>query len=287
MGSQACRVTAGGPYAGAQSFHSVDAYWLQEKSMSAIKQAVSWWCFVGGDMTPQKLLRVAADIGYAAVELVEQEYWSLVKKYGLAIASIRGQASIVQGFNRRENHEYLEREVSTNLALAEQWGIPNVIVFSGNRGGLDDRTGSEITAEGLSRVARVAEDAGVTLIMELLNSKVDHPDYQCDHVSWGREVCRMVNSPRVKLLYDIYHMQIMDGDIIRTIRDHHAYFAHYHTAGNPGRNELDDTQELNYPPIVRAILATGYDGYLGQEFIPRGDPVVALKQAFNLCNVNL
>ncbi len=255
--------------------------------MSVIKQSVSWWSFVGGDMTPQKLLRAAADIGYVAVELVEQEYWPLVQEHGLAIASIKGKTSIEQGLNRREHHERLEREIRSNLVLAEQWGIPNVIVFSGNRDGLDDQTGAEITAEGLRRVAKVAEDAGVTLIMELLNSKVDHPDYQCDHTSWGIEVCRMVNSPRVKLLYDIYHMQIMEGDIIRTIRDHHAYFGHYHTAGNPGRNELDDTQELNYPPIVRAILGTGYDGYLGQEFIPRGDPVIALRQAFDLCNVSL
>jgi hydroxypyruvate isomerase len=157
----------------------------------------------------------------------------------------------------------------------------------GNREGLDDQTGAEITAEGLSRVAGVAEEAGVTLVMELLNSKVDHKDYQCERTAWGIEVCQMVNSPRVKLLYDIYHMQIMEGDIIRTIRDHHASFAHYHTAGNPGRHELDETQELYYPPIIRAILATGYQGYLGQEFIPKGDPIAALKQAFDLCNVSL
>jgi hydroxypyruvate isomerase len=124
----------------------------------------------------------------------------------------------------------------------------------------------------------------VTLALELLNSKVDHPDYQCDHTAWGVEVCRLVNSPRVKLLYDIYHMQIMEGDIIRTIRQYHPYIAHYHTAGNPGRHELDESQELNYAPIVRALLETGYTGYLGQEFLPLGDPIAALKQAFDLCN---
>jgi hydroxypyruvate isomerase len=137
----------------------------------------------------------------------------------------------------------------------------------------------------LRRVAQAAEDTGVNLVLELLNSKVNHADYQCDKTAWGVEVCRMVGSPRVKLLYDIYHMQVMEGDIIRTIRDSHAFFGHYHTAGNPGRNEIDDTQELNYPAIVRAIAATGYDGFLGQEFIPNGDPVTSLKDAFDRCNL--
>ena len=255
--------------------------------MSQIKQSVSWWCFTEVGMTPEQLLRAAADIGYAAIELVEPEHWPLIKKYGLAIASTNGGLSIEQGLNRREHHDYLEQRIRVTIEQAAQWSIPNVIVFSGNREGLNDRVGAEITAEGLSRVAGAAEQAGVTLIMELLNSKVNHPDYQCDRTDWGVEVCRMVNSPRVKLLYDIYHMQIMEGDIIRTIRQHHASFAHYHTAGNPGRHELDETQELYYPPIVRAILETGYDSYLGQEFIPQGDPIVGLKQAFDLCNVSL
>lgn len=255
--------------------------------MNSIKQSVSWWCFAEVGMTPQQLLRTVADIGYQAVELVEPEHWPLIKEYGLTIASTNGGLSIERGLNRRERHTQLEQQIRTAIAQAEQWNIPNVIVFSGNREGLEDQAGAEITAEGLSHVAKAAEDAGVTLIIELLNSKVDHPDYQCDRTAWGVEVCRMVNSPSVKLLYDIYHMQIMEGDIIRTIRDNHAYFAHYHTAGNPGRHELDATQELNYPPIIRAILETGFDGYLGQEFIPQGDPIVALQQAFDLCNVRL
>jgi hydroxypyruvate isomerase len=255
--------------------------------MSQIKQSICWWCFAMVGMTPAQLLRAAADIGYSAVELVEPEHWRLVKEYGLIIASINGGLSIEQGLNRCEHHAHIEQRIRATIEQAEHWGIPNVIVFSGNRAGLDDRTGAEITAEGLSRVAGVAEEAGVTLVMELLNSKVNHPDYQCDRTAWGVEVCRMVNSPRVKLLYDIYHMQIMEGDIIRTIRDHHASFAHYHTAGNPGRHELDEMQELYYPPIIRAIVATGYEGYLGQEFIPQGDPIAGLKQAFDLCNVSL
>jgi hydroxypyruvate isomerase len=255
--------------------------------MSQIKQSFSWWCFDKAGMMPEHLLRAAADIGYQGVELVQPEHWPRIREYGLTIVSTNGGLSIEQGLNRREHHEYLEQRLRATIQQAEHWRIPNVIVFSGNREGLDDQTGAEITAEGLSRVAGVAEEAGVTLVMELLNSKVDHKDYQCDRTAWGIEVCRMVNSPRVKLLYDIYHMQIMEGDIIRTIRDHHASFAHYHTAGNPGRHELDETQELYYPPIIRAILATGYQGYLGQEFIPQGDPIAGLKQAFDLCNVSL
>ena len=253
--------------------------------MKRIKQSASWWCYVQGALTPEKFVRTVADTGYEAVELVEQEYWSLVRQHNLTIASIVGHFSIEEGLNRREHHERIARELTEKIALAEQWHIPNVIVFSGNRAGLDDRAGAEATAEGLQRVARIAEQAGVTLIMELLNSKVDHKDYQCDHTLWGVEVCRMVNSPNVKLLYDIYHMQIMEGDIIRTIRTYHPFIAHYHTAGNPGRHEIDETQELNYAPIVRAILETGYEGYLGQEFIPTGDPIAALERAFEICNV--
>lgn len=255
--------------------------------MKHIKQSASWWCYVQGAMTPEKFVRTIADIGYEAVDLVGPEYWSLVKQHGLTIASVNGHVSIEDGLNRREHHERIAKEILEKIALAEQWGIPNLIVFSGNRAGLDDRVGAEVTAEGLQRVAKAAEQAGVTLIMELLNSKVDHKDYQCDKTSWGVEVCRMVNSPRVKLLYDIYHMQIMEGDIISTIRTYHPYFAHYHTAGNPGRHEIDETQELNYAPIVRAILETGYDGYLGQEFIPIGDPVASLRHAFEICNVTI
>lgn len=253
--------------------------------MKRIKQSASWWCYVKGAMIPEKFVRTIADIGYEAVDLVGQEYWPLVKQHGLTIASVNGHVSIEEGLNRREHHERITREILEKIALAEQWGIPNLIVFSGNRVGMDDKVGAEVTAEGLRSVAKAAEQAGVTLIMELLNSKVDHKDYQCDKTTWGVEVCRMVNSPNVKLLYDIYHMQIMEGDIISTIRTYHPYFAHYHTAGNPGRHEIDETQELNYAPIVRAILETGYTGYLGQEFIPVGDPAVALKRAFEICNV--
>jgi hydroxypyruvate isomerase len=252
--------------------------------LKTIKQCVSWWCFE--KMQPEALVRACAEIGYAAMELVEPENWALVKDHGLEIASIRGHQSIVDGLNRRENHAQIEQELAASIEHAVKWGVPNVICFSGNRKGMDDEIGATITAEGLSRLAKRAEDAGVTLILELLNSKVDHPDYQCDHTAWGVKVCQMVNSPRVKLLYDIYHMQIMEGDVIRTIRDNHEFIAHYHTAGVPGRHEIDETQELYYPAIVRAILDTDYDGYLGQEFVPTGDPVAGLRAAFVLCDVS-
>ncbi|MBZ0292719.1 MAG: TIM barrel protein [Anaerolineae bacterium] len=253
--------------------------------MSQIKQSLSWWCYANRGVEPAALLRAAAEIGYQGVELVGQEYWQLIKDHGLEIVSINGHGTIEDGLNRRGAKARITKEVQANLALAQQWNIPNLICFSGSRAGLDDELGAEITAENLRHIAPYAEDAGVTLVVELLNSKVDHADYQCDHTEWGVKVIEMVNSPRVKLLYDIYHMQIMEGDLIRTIQKYHQHFAHYHTAGNPGRHDLDDAQEIYYPPIVRAIIETGYEGYLGQEFVPKGDPVAALKAAYELCAV--
>ena len=254
--------------------------------MNKLKQSVSWWCFVPNLMSPEMLVRTSAELGYAAVELVDEPYFQLAKDHGLSIATIRGHASITDGLNRRENKAHIVEELTANIALAAAWNIPNVICFSGNRAGQADQLGAEITAENLRSVVKIAESAGVTIILELLNSKVDHPDYQCDHTAWGVQVCEMVNSPSVKLLYDIYHMQIMEGDVIRTIQQYHRHFGHYHTAGNPGRHEIDSSQELNYPAIIRAIAQTGYAGYIGQEFVPTGDPVAGLKAAFDLCNVD-
>lgn len=250
--------------------------------MSTFKQSAAWWCFVPAKMTPEAFVRATADIGYDAVELVPPEYWQLVKDHGLKMASHGGHRPLEDGLNKVENRARILKEIEANLRLAVEWKIPNLIVFSGNRDGIDDKTGAEVTAETLRMAAKMAEDAGITLVLELLNSKVDHPDYQCDHTLWGVEVVQMVGSPRVKLLYDIYHMQIMEGDVMRMIQHHHTDFAHYHTAGNPGRNDLDDTQEINYPPIFRAIAATGYEGYVGHEFIPKGDPAAALRAAYEL-----
>ena len=250
--------------------------------MPIYRQSVSWWCFVPKLLSPEQFVRAAAEIGYAAVELLPEAHWRLASDHGLEIAAIDGHASIVEGLNRRANHPRIVRELEAKIATAEQWGIANLICFSGSRGGLEDADAIAATAEGLAQVARRAADAGVTLVLEVLNSKVDHPDYHADHTAWAVEVCRQVDSPAVKVLYDIYHAQIMEGDILRTIAAQHRWFGHYHTAGNPGRGELDARQELNYAPIFAAIAATGYSGYIGHEFIPQGDPVAGMRAAFAL-----
>jgi hydroxypyruvate isomerase len=250
-----------------------------------VKQSFSWWCF-DGRVELEAMLRTAKKIGLSGIELIEPEFWPVVKKHGLEIASHRGHESIESGLNNRENHNRIEQELIENIRLAEQWNVPNLIVFSGNRvAGVSEEIGAQITAECLARVTPMAESAGVNLILELLNSKVDHVGYQADHTAWGVQVCEMVASPRVKLLYDVYHMQIMEGDCIRTIRQQHQHIAHYHTAGNPGRNNLDDTQELNYAAIAKAISSIGFEGFIGHEFVPVGDPIVALEQAFKLFDV--
>jgi hydroxypyruvate isomerase len=250
--------------------------------MPAIAQSVSWWCFVSERLTPNEFVRAAADAGYTAVDLVPPEYFSLVAGHGLKIAAVAGHELAV-GLNKRDQHARIKKELEAKLADAVRHGIPNLICFSGNRDGLGDTEGIDVTAEGLARLAPSAEREGITLILELLNSKVDHPDYQADHTAWGVSVCQKVNSPRVKLLYDIYHMQIMEGDIVRTIESSHPWIAHYHTAGNPGRNDLDDEQELNYSSILRAIKGIGFAGYIAHEFIPKRDATAALKDTFQQC----
>ncbi len=250
--------------------------------MTALNTSVAWWCFEGS-LPPDELIETAAHLGYAGLEFVPPEHWPATTEAGLTIVAIRGHESLTDGLNRRENHDRIEREQTANLELARQWGIPILICFSGNRGGLDDEEGATATADGLRRVATAAEDAGVTLVLEFLNSRVDHPDYQCDRTEWGVRVCGWADSPRVKLLYDIYHMQIMEGDIIRTIGAHHDLIGHYHVAGNPGRHEPDDRQELSYPAIYRAIAETGYDGFVGMEYLPTDDPAGSLERAIAAC----
>ncbi|MCY3718244.1 MAG: TIM barrel protein [Anaerolineaceae bacterium] len=252
-----------------------------------IRQSASWWCFVPHRMKAKNFVRTAADSGYAGIELVDEAHWPLIRDHGLEIVVIFGHDTLNDGLNKRSNRDRILRELEANLRLAEEWNIANLVVFSGQRNGLADDVGMQVCAETLAAIAPKAESAGVTLLLELLNSKVNHPDYQCDRTAWGVQVCRMVDSSAVRLLYDIYHMQVMEGDIIQTIRDNHAWFGHYHTAGVPGRNELNDDQELNYAAIVRAIVASGHDGYIGHEFIPLGDPAAALRQASALTAANL
>lgn len=253
--------------------------------MGRIRQAACYWAFVRGDMTPEKFFRTLAKIGYEGVEMVPRELWDAARDQGLRIVTMAGHRSLTDGLNRRENHDRIEEEILRNIELAKQYDIPVLICFSGNRRGISDEEGLENTVEGLKRVAKAAEESGITLCLELLNSKVNHPDYQCDHTWWGVEVCKRVGSPAVKLLYDIYHMQIMEGDLIRTITQNIQYIGHFHTGGNPGRHDIDETQEINYPAVMRAIAETGYQGYVGHEFIPKGDPVEALRKAFELCDV--
>lgn len=253
--------------------------------MSRINQSVVWWCFANRAGGAEALIKASAEMGFRSVEMLPEEHWPMVKEAGLEIAIIGGHKSLQDGLNKRENHDRIEAELKESIRKAAQWGIPSLILFSGNRNGLDDERGIEICAEGVKRVTRLAEDEGVTLCMELLNSKVDHPDYQCDRTAWGVKLCQAVDSPRLKLLYDVYHMQIMEGDLIRTIRENIQYIGHIHTAGNPGRRDLDDQQEIYYPAVMRALADSGYTGYVGHEFNPKGDWKAALKQAYELCNV--
>jgi hydroxypyruvate isomerase len=254
-------------------------------SADPLKQSVCRWPFRGLELN--ELAAAAADLGLKSVELLDPDEWPVVQRHGLtcAMANAAGPGGITAGFNRVEHHEWLVPAYEHLLRQAADAGIPNVICFSGNRAGLDDEAGLESCARGLERLMPTAERLGVTVAMELLNSRVDHSDYMCDRTPWGVALARRVGSERFRLLYDIYHMQIMEGDVIRTIRDNHAYIAHYHTAGNPGRHELDETQELFYPAIMRAIRDTGFQGYVAQEFIPTRDPLTSLAEAVRLCDV--
>lgn len=251
--------------------------------MNSLKQAFSWWAFANRGIDSRDLLAGAAQIGYDGVDLIEEALWPLAQNFGLIISAMGGHGTIQSGLNDPANARRIEDEVLHNLAKAETWNIPHLICFSGNRGSCSDEEALEVCASTLARVAARAEAAGVTLVVELLNSKVDHPCYQCDHTAWGVKLCQAVNSPAVRLLYDIYHMQIMEGDIIRTIQEHQAWFGYYHTAGNPGRRLPDTNQELNYPAIYQAIRATNYRGWISHEFLPRGNPLEELGVAFRDC----
>ncbi len=253
------------------------------KLKGKLKQSVCRWCF--NSIGLEELSKSAAGLGLKSVELLGEKEWSVPAKFGLTCAVANGPTTIRDGINRVESHDAFEKECERMLPLVKKAGIPNMIVFSGNRKGMADGEGLKNCAAALKRVTPMAEAAGVTIIMELLNSKVDHGDYMCDRTPWGVDLVKEVASDRFRLLYDIYHMQIMEGDVIRTITDHGKYIAHYHTAGNPGRRDLDDEQELNYKAICEAIVKSGYTGYLGQEFMPKKPGVESLKDAVLLCDV--
>lgn len=252
------------------------------KLKGRINQSVCQWCY--GRIPLDELARNAAEMGIKSVELIGPDHWPTIKKYNLICAMVPSHP-LNDGLNNKDKHEQHLATIRTSIEKAAAVGFPNVICFSGNRNGIPDDVGIDNCVAALKKIVGFAEEKKVILNMELLNSKVDHKDYQCDRTPWGVEVVKRVGSPNFKLLYDIYHMQIMEGDVIRSIRAYHEYIGHYHTGGNPGRNEIDETQELNYPAIMKAIAETGYKGYVGQEFIPKRDPLTSLRESVKICDV--
>ncbi|MGB6110403.1 MAG: TIM barrel protein, partial [Acidobacteriaceae bacterium] len=249
-----------------------------------IQQSVCQWCYP--HIPLDDLAVYAAHIGLKGVDLLNPDEYDVPRRYGLICTmGYAGGGEIAQGLNRLENHAAIEIGFRKNIPLAAKAGVPNVITFSGNRAGLSDEQGAKNTVIGLNRVKKIAEDHGVTICMELLNSKVNHKDYMCDHTAWGVDVMQQVNSPNVKLLYDVYHMQIMEGDLIDTIQQNIQWIGHFHTGGVPGRHELNDQQEVQWDGVMRGIVAANFHGYVAHEFIPAGDPYAGLLQAANLCDV--
>jgi hydroxypyruvate isomerase len=249
-----------------------------------IHQSVCRWCYK--EIPLEQLCAYASQIGLKGIDLLQPEEYEVPRRYGLICTiAYAGGGTIPDALNRTENHGAIETAFRTNIPLAAKAGVPNVITFSGNRRGMTDDEGARNTIAGLNRVKKIAEDNGVTICLELLNSKVNHPDYMCDHTAWGVRVIEAVNSPNVKLLYDIYHMQIMEGNLIATIGANLKWIAHFHTGGVPGRHELDSTQEVQWDGVMRAIAGTGFKGYVAHEFVPVRDPFTSLRAAVDLCDV--
>ncbi len=249
-----------------------------------LKQSVSRWCY--GKIPMPEFCKAVADMGLTAIDLLEEADWGIVRDHGLLCSmAYAGGGTIRDGLNVKANHDAIVRSFEEKIPKAAQQKIPNVITFFGNRRGMSDAEATANCIEGLNRVKKVAEDSGVTICVELLNSKVDHKDYQGDHTAFGVPIVKAVNSPRVKLLYDAYHMQIMEGDLIRTLRDNREYIAHIHTGGVPGRHELDDTQEVTWRAVCAALADMNFPGYVAHEFVPTRDPLTSLREAVVLCDV--
>lgn len=254
------------------------------KRNNRIHQSVSRWCYK--QIPLEQLCSFAAEIGLKGIDLLRPEEYEFPRRYGLLCTmGYAGGGEINKGLNRLENHADIEAGLRKYIPLAAKSGIPNVITFSGNRDGLSDEEGAKNTIVGLRKVRSIAEDHGITVCLELLNSKVDHHGYMCDHTAWGVQVVEEVNSPNIKLLYDIYHMQIMEGDLIATIRQHQKWMGHFHTGGVPGRHELDGSQEVRWDAVMRAIADTGFTGYVAHEFVPTRDPFTSLREAVDLCDI--
>jgi hydroxypyruvate isomerase len=250
-----------------------------------INHSACRWCY--GAIPLEQLCASVKEIGLVGIDLVGPKDWDMLKKYGLISTMCNGaEISLTKGWNDKQYHETLIKNYTEHIDLVSKAGFVNLFVASGNKGTMDDETGLKNCVEGLKQIVGLAEKKGVMLQMELLNSKIDHKDYMCDRSAWGVELVKRVGSPNFKLLYDIYHMQIDEGDVIRTIRNHHESFGHYHTGGVPGRNEIDERQELYYPAIMKAIVATGYKGYVAQEFIPAdADQLASLRKAIQICDI--
>ncbi len=264
---------------------TVQAHQSKTPLKGNVNHSVCAWTY--GFLSLDELCVAVKKIGFNAIDLVGPKGWDTLKAHNVDCSLCNGaEINIAQGFNDPQYHAQLIKNYTEMIPMVAKAGYKNLICFSGNRNGMDDETGMKNCADALKKLVGLAEKHNVVLIMELLNSRVDHKDYMCDKSAWGIELCKMVGSANLKLLYDIYHMQIDEGDLIRTIRNNHQYFGHYHTAGNPGRNEIDETQEINYPAVVKAILDTGYKGYIVQEFIPKAsDKLASLEQAVRICDL--
>ncbi len=249
-----------------------------------IKQSVSYWCF--GKIPLEEFSKQAKAMGLVGIDLLDPKDWPVVKANGLITTMANGPSGITSGWNDPKNHDKLVEKAEVRLQEVADAGLPNMIVMSGNRRGMADDEGLKNCAKGLKRIMKQAEKLSVNVVMELLNSKRDHKDYMCDHTVWGVNLANEIGSDRFKLLYDIYHMQIMEGDVIQTLLDNLKYIGHIHTGGVPGRNEIDDTQELNYRRICQAIADAGFQGFVAHEFVPkRDDPLASLRQAVQICDV--
>ncbi len=249
-----------------------------------IKQSVSRWCY--GKIPMPDFCKAVKEMGLVGIDLLDPNEWATVKEHGLICTMANGPGGIEKGWNDPANHKRLIENAEKRLREVAEAGLTNMIVFSGNRGKIDDKEGLENCVKGLKEIMPLAEQLGVNVIMELLNSKRDHKNYMCDHTAWGVELAKRIGSPRFKLLYDIYHMQIMEGDIIQTLKDNIQYIGHIHTGGVPGRNDIDETQELNYRRICEVLVELNYDGFVAHEFIPKNpDPLQSLKRAYEICNV--
>ncbi len=256
-----------------------------DKLKGNINHSVSPWCY--SQFTLDQLCEFSKEIGITGVDLCGPKDWPTLQKHGMYSSMCNGaEINLTDAFGDKQFHATLQKNYTEMIPLVEKNGYKNLICFSGSRRGKDNETGWNNCVEGLKPLVALAEKHNVVLCMELLNSKIDHKDYQCNNVEWGVELAKRLNSENFKLLFDIYHMQIMEGDIIRNITDYHQYIAHFHTGGIPGRHEIDDTQELFYPAVMRAIVATGFKGYVGQEFVPKqADKIASLRNAIHICDV--